>query len=95
MSKISASARWIYVNCTRQDHALEFGTGGEMRFSPFEAISQRRDTPIAAATSSRLRCSGSRSGASSLGPPRGLPVLRPSAAPAARSAEPLGAGEGD
>jgi hypothetical protein len=33
---------WIYVDGTRQDDGtIKFGTGGEMRFSPFEAISQR------------------------------------------------------
>lgn len=33
---------WIYVNGTRQDDgSIELGTGGEMRFSPFEAISER------------------------------------------------------
>ena len=38
---------WIIVNGTRQDDgAIKLGTGAQMRFSPFEAISQRRDTPI-------------------------------------------------
>jgi hypothetical protein len=38
---------WIYVDGTRQDDGtIEFGTGGEMRFSPFDAISQRGETPI-------------------------------------------------
>jgi hypothetical protein len=38
---------WIYVDGTRQDDGtIELGSGGEMRFSPFDAISQRRDTPI-------------------------------------------------
>ena len=38
---------WIFVNGTRQDDGtIEFGTGGEMRFSPFEAMSQRQDTQI-------------------------------------------------
>ena len=33
---------WILVNGTRQDDgSIELGTGGEMRFSPFEAISER------------------------------------------------------
>jgi hypothetical protein len=37
---------WIFVNGTRQDDGtIGFGTG-EMRFSPFEAISQRRETQI-------------------------------------------------
>jgi hypothetical protein len=38
---------WIIVNGTRQDDGtVALGTGGEMRFSPFEAISQRRDAQI-------------------------------------------------
>jgi hypothetical protein len=38
---------WIIVNGTRQDDGtIELGTGGEMRFSPFEAISQRQDAQI-------------------------------------------------
>jgi len=38
---------WIVVNGTRQDDGtIEFGTGGEMRFSPFDAMSGRRDTRI-------------------------------------------------
>ena len=38
---------WIFVNGTRQDdRTIELGTGGEMRFSPFEAMSQRQDTQI-------------------------------------------------
>jgi hypothetical protein len=38
---------WIFVNGTRQDDGtIELGTGGEMRFSPFEAVSQRQDTQI-------------------------------------------------
>jgi hypothetical protein len=38
---------WIYVDGTRQDDgAIALGTGGEMRFSPFEAISQRDDAHI-------------------------------------------------
>ena len=38
---------WIYINGTRRDDGtIEFGTGAEMRFSPFEAISQRQDTRI-------------------------------------------------
>jgi hypothetical protein len=33
---------WIIVDGTRQDDgSIEFGTGGEMRFSPFDAISER------------------------------------------------------
>jgi len=38
---------WILVNGTRQDDgSIELGTGGEMRFSPFEAISERGDAHI-------------------------------------------------
>ena len=38
---------WIFVDGTRQDDgSIAFGTGSEMRFSPFEAISQRQDTRI-------------------------------------------------
>ena len=38
---------WIFVDGTRQDDAtIKLGTGGEMRFSPFEAISQREDAHI-------------------------------------------------
>ena len=38
---------WIIIDGTRQDDGtIEFGTGGEMRFSPFEAMSQRQDTQI-------------------------------------------------
>ena len=33
---------WIVVNASRQDDgSIQLGTGGEMRFSPFEAMSQR------------------------------------------------------
>ncbi|HEY5197207.1 MAG TPA: hypothetical protein VIJ51_09295 [Solirubrobacteraceae bacterium] len=38
---------WIIVNATRQDDGtIELGTGNEMRFSPFEAVSQRQDASI-------------------------------------------------
>jgi hypothetical protein len=38
---------WILVDGTRQDDAtIKLGTGGEMRFSPFEAVSQRADAQI-------------------------------------------------
>ena len=38
---------WIYVYGARQDDGtIKFGTGGEMRFSPFEAISERREAQI-------------------------------------------------
>lgn len=37
----------MFVNGTRQDDGtIKFGTGGEMRFSPFEAISERADAGI-------------------------------------------------
>jgi hypothetical protein len=38
---------WIFVDGTRQnDGTIKLGTGGEMRFSPFDAISQRQDAQI-------------------------------------------------
>jgi hypothetical protein len=38
---------WIFVDGTRQDDGtIKLGTGREMRFSPFEAISQRHDAQI-------------------------------------------------
>jgi hypothetical protein len=38
---------WIYIDGTRQDDGtIKRGTGAEMRFSPFEAMSQREDTQI-------------------------------------------------
>jgi hypothetical protein len=38
---------WIVVNATRRDDGtIEFGTGGQMRFSPFEAMAQRQETQI-------------------------------------------------
>jgi hypothetical protein len=38
---------WIFIDGTRQDDGtIELGTGSEMRFSPFEAISQRQDAQI-------------------------------------------------
>ena len=38
---------WIFVNGTRRDDGtIELGTRDEMRFSPFEAMSQRQDTQI-------------------------------------------------
>jgi hypothetical protein len=45
--KLRVERGWILVNGTRQDDGtIEFGTGGELRFSPIEAISQRRETQI-------------------------------------------------
>ncbi|HWC86285.1 MAG TPA: hypothetical protein VG388_07090 [Solirubrobacteraceae bacterium] len=38
---------WIFVDGTRQDDgSIKLGTGAEMRFSPFEAISEREDAHI-------------------------------------------------
>jgi hypothetical protein len=38
---------WIVVDgARREDGTIELGTGGEMRFSPFDAISQRQDAHI-------------------------------------------------
>ena len=38
---------WIIVNASRQDDgSIQLGTGGEMRFSQFEAVSDRRDAQI-------------------------------------------------
>ena len=38
---------WIFIDGTRRDDGtIEFGTGGEMRFSPFDAMSGRQDTRI-------------------------------------------------
>jgi hypothetical protein len=38
---------WIIVNGARQDDGtVKLGTGGEMRFSPFEAISERQAAQI-------------------------------------------------
>jgi hypothetical protein len=38
---------WIYIHGTRRDDGtIELGTGDEMRFSPFEAMSDRQATQI-------------------------------------------------
>jgi len=38
---------WILVDGTRQDDGtIRLGTGGEMRLSPFEAVSQRAEAQI-------------------------------------------------
>jgi hypothetical protein len=38
---------WIWVDGTRQDDGtIKLGTGGEMRFSPFDAISERQAAQI-------------------------------------------------
>lgn len=45
--KLRIERGWIFVNGTRQDDGtIELGTGGEMRFSPFEAMSQRQEAQI-------------------------------------------------
>jgi hypothetical protein len=37
---------WIYVNGSRQDDGtIRLGTGEELRFSPAEALSERRHVP--------------------------------------------------
>lgn len=44
---VRAERGWILVDGTRQDDGtIEFGTGGEMRFSPFDAMSQRQEARI-------------------------------------------------
>ena len=44
---ISVERGWIVVNGTRQDDGtIKLGTGSEIRFSPFEAISQRQAAQI-------------------------------------------------
>jgi hypothetical protein len=38
---------WIIVDGTRQDDGtLRLGSGGVLRFSPFDAVSQREEAPI-------------------------------------------------
>lgn len=38
---------WIYVDGTRQDDgSIKLGTGPEMRFSPFDAMSERKAAQI-------------------------------------------------
>ncbi len=38
---------WIIIDASRQDDGgIQLGTGGEMRFSPFEAVSERRNAQI-------------------------------------------------
>ena len=38
---------WIIINGTRQDDGtIKFATGGEMRFSPFEAVPLRREAHV-------------------------------------------------
>jgi hypothetical protein len=38
---------WIIVDGSRQDDgSISFGTGGEMRFSPFDAISERQSAGL-------------------------------------------------
>ena len=45
--KLRVERGWIIVDGTRQDDGtIELGTGAEMRFSPFEAMSDRQETQI-------------------------------------------------
>jgi hypothetical protein len=38
---------WIVVDGTRQDDGtIKLGTGGEMRFSPFDAVSSREEAQL-------------------------------------------------
>ncbi|HEY6760471.1 MAG TPA: hypothetical protein VI318_13315 [Baekduia sp.] len=38
---------WIYVDGTRQDDGtIALGTGNELRYSPFDALSHRDEVPI-------------------------------------------------
>jgi hypothetical protein len=38
---------WIILNAARQDDgSIKLGTGAEMRFSPFEAVSERQAAQI-------------------------------------------------
>jgi hypothetical protein len=38
---------WIILDGTRQDDgAIQLGTGDEIRFSPFDAVSERKAAPI-------------------------------------------------
>jgi hypothetical protein len=38
---------WIVVDGTRQDDGtIELGTGGEVRFSPFDAVSSREEAQL-------------------------------------------------
>jgi hypothetical protein len=40
---------WIIVNGTRSDDGrVAFGTGGEIRLSPFDALQERRAVPVPA-----------------------------------------------
>jgi hypothetical protein len=40
---------WIIVDGTRSDDGrVEFGTGGEIRLSPFDALQERRDVQVPA-----------------------------------------------
>jgi hypothetical protein len=46
--KLRVERGWIYVDGTRRDDGtIERGTGEELRFSPFDALSARSDTQIA------------------------------------------------
>jgi hypothetical protein len=40
---------WIILDATRQDDGtVAYGTGGEVRLSPFDALAQRREIPVPA-----------------------------------------------
>ncbi len=46
-SNVRIERGWIYVDGSRQDDGtVEFGTGQEMRFSPFDALSERNAAHI-------------------------------------------------
>jgi hypothetical protein len=46
-AKVRIERGWIYIDGARQDDgSIRLGTGGEMRFSPFEAISERGSARI-------------------------------------------------
>ena len=45
--KVRVERGWIFIEGTRKDDGtIELGTGGHMRFSPFEAISERHEAHI-------------------------------------------------
>ena len=46
-SNVRIERGWIYVDGSRQDDGtIQFGTGQEMRFSPFDALSERKAAHI-------------------------------------------------
>lgn len=45
-TRIDVRRGWIYVDGSRQDDGtIRLGTGGELRFNPFEAIAERQNVP--------------------------------------------------